>query len=237
MASRRLFSLDIIDSDSFIDMPVSARMLYIDLGIRADDDGFISSPQSIIRATGAARDDLRVLGSKGLIIEFDTGLLVITHWRMHNSIRKDRYKPTIFKDEFNLLSIYDGTTYILGNQLATNWQPTVALSKGKISKDKISQRLLADGLRDSGFDLFWKTYPRKVKKAEAQTAWIKHKADRPPIDEIVTTIEAWSKADDWTKDNGQFIPYPASWINSRRWEDELPLIPETEDEEIKRIFG
>ncbi len=226
-----MMSLRIIDTDHFMDLPLSAQCLYFHMVVRADDDGFLGKQKKIMRMLGANEDDLFLLQTRGFVIPFDTGVCVITHWRVHNLIRSDRYNETIYKDEKELLVSYQSTY-----QMA----PQGRLVKGRVGKGRVGKgnnTLLADGLRDSGFDLFWKTYPRKVKKAEAQTAWMKHKADRPPIDEIVTTIEAWSKADDWTKDNGQFIPYPASWINSRRWEDELPLIPETEDEEIKRIFG
>lgn len=94
MANRRMFSLDVVDTDTFLDMPCSARLLYYDLGMRADDDGFLADAKKILRFTGATKDDLNVLIARGFVIAFDTGVIVIRHWRVNNQIRKDRYTPT-----------------------------------------------------------------------------------------------------------------------------------------------
>ena len=89
MAERRMFAKTIIDSDSFLDMPVSARLLYYDLGMRADDDGFVNSPKKIMKMIGATQDDLSILILKKFIIPFESGVVVIKHWKIHNYIRKD----------------------------------------------------------------------------------------------------------------------------------------------------
>ena len=89
MAERRMFAKTIIDSDAFLDMPMSARLLYYDLAMRADDDGFINSPKKIMRFVGASMDDLNILAIRKFIIPFDNGVVVIKHWRIHNYIRKD----------------------------------------------------------------------------------------------------------------------------------------------------
>lgn len=104
MAEKRMLSKSIIDSDDFIVMPVSARMFYIDLAIRADDDGFIA-PRRVMRMTGASDDDLRCLIAKRYVIPFNTGVLVISHWLIHNTLRKDSYKPTLYIREKGLLRI------------------------------------------------------------------------------------------------------------------------------------
>ena len=103
MAEKRMLSKSIIDSDDFIAMPVSARMFYIDLAIRADD-GFIA-PRRVMRMTGASDDDLRCLIAKHYVIPFNTGVLVISHWLIHNTLRKDSYKPTLCVREKSLLRI------------------------------------------------------------------------------------------------------------------------------------
>ena len=87
MAERRMFAKTIIDSDAFIDMPVTARLLYYDLAMRADDDGFVNSPKKIMRMIGASQDDLSILIVKKFILPFDNGVVVIKHWRIHNYIR------------------------------------------------------------------------------------------------------------------------------------------------------
>lgn len=130
MAQKRMFSLNIVDTDSFIEMPISTRLLYYDFCMRADDDGFIDAPMKIIKMIGCTEDDLRVLIAKNYLIPFKNKVCVIRHWLIHNTIRKDRYNPTIHINEKNQLEL-DGKVYILrgkndyGNRLATNWQPSI----------------------------------------------------------------------------------------------------------------
>ena len=103
MAERRMFAKTIIDSDAFIEMPMSARLLYYDLSMRADDDGFNNSPKKVMRTIGASTDDLNILIARKFIIPFENGVVVIKHWRMHNLLRKDRYNPTQYKNKKNTL--------------------------------------------------------------------------------------------------------------------------------------
>ena len=124
MAEKRMFSLKIVDSDAFLDMPMSAQALYFHLSMRADDDGFVNNPKKIQRFVGASEDDLKLLIIKRFVLAFETGVIVIKHWRMHNLIRKDRYTPTQYQEELSRLSIKDNGAYTdHGNQLATSWQP------------------------------------------------------------------------------------------------------------------
>lgn len=111
MAERRMFAKTIIDSDAFLDMPLSAQSLYFHLAMRADDDGFINNPKKIQRMIGAADDDLKLLVAKRFVLVFESGVIVIKHWRLHNTLRKDRYKPTIYQEEFQKLSLKDDGGY------------------------------------------------------------------------------------------------------------------------------
>lgn len=99
MAERRMFSKTIIDSDAFLDMPLSAQALYFHLSMRGDDDGFINNPNKIQRMVGASGDDMKLLAAKGFILPFESGIVVIKHWKIHNYIRSDRYTETIYLDE------------------------------------------------------------------------------------------------------------------------------------------
>ena len=99
MAERRMFAKTIIDSDAFIDMPLSTQALYFHLSMRADDDGFTNNPKKIQRMIGGSDDDLKLLVAKRFILPFDSGVVVIKHWRIHNYIQKDRYKETLYKEE------------------------------------------------------------------------------------------------------------------------------------------
>lgn len=94
MAEKRMFTKSIVLSDDFLDMPMSARCLYFTLGMLADDDGFINSPKAIMRQCGASLDDMRILIAKKYLLEFETGVIVIRHWRLNNYLRSDRYTQT-----------------------------------------------------------------------------------------------------------------------------------------------
>lgn len=123
MAERRMFAKTIIDSDAFLDMPLTTQALYFHLSMRADDDGFINNPKKLQRMIGASDDDLKLLAAKDFIIPFESGIVVIKHWKIHNYIRNDRYKPTVYQREKESLSIRENGAYIggqpSGNQMAT----------------------------------------------------------------------------------------------------------------------
>ena len=116
MAERRMFAKTIIDSDAFLDMPLSTQALYFHLSMRADDDGFINNPRKIQRMTGASDDDLRLLNAKKFIIPFDSGVVVIKHWKIHNYIQSDRYKETVYKEEKAQLRLKENNAYTLDTE-------------------------------------------------------------------------------------------------------------------------
>lgn len=115
MAERRMIAKSIVFSDDFLDMPLSSRCLYFTFLTIADDDGFINNPKSIIRQCGASNDDLRLLIAKSYIIPFESGVIVIKHWKMHNYIKSDRYKETPCKDEKSQLITLKDKSYALKN--------------------------------------------------------------------------------------------------------------------------
>lgn len=102
-----MFSKDVVCSDRFLDMPASAQALYFQYGLEADDDGFVSAPKKILRLTNASDDDLKILVAKGFLIPFDSGVVVIRDWKINNYLRRDRYTPTRFKEEFEQLDTID----------------------------------------------------------------------------------------------------------------------------------
>lgn len=135
MARRRMFSLDVVDTDLFLDLPVSSQALYFHLGMRADDDGFVSSPKRIAATINASSDDLKLLVAKGFVIPFDSGVCVIRDWQLNNFIRKDRYAPTIYAAEKSMLFL-NGERYSLtpglpdGNQMVDQ-----RLTQDRVGKD------------------------------------------------------------------------------------------------------
>lgn len=111
MANRRMFSLDIVDSDAFLDLPLTSQALYFHLGMRADDDGFINNPMRILRTIGGNKSDFEMLIHKRFLLIFPNGVVVIKHWKMHNYIPRDRYKETVYLDEKSLLTLKENGSY------------------------------------------------------------------------------------------------------------------------------
>ena len=111
MAKRRMFSQQITDSDAFLDMPLSTQALYFHLGMSADDDGFLNNPKRTMRLIGASEDDLKLLIAKNFVIAFDSGIMVIKHWKINNYIPKDRYTPTVYSEEMAMLSEKENRAY------------------------------------------------------------------------------------------------------------------------------
>lgn len=113
MANRRMFAKSVVETDDFLDMGATARLLYYDLGMQADDDGFVQ-PKRVMRATGASADDLHVLTAKGFLIPCDDRVLVIRDWKINNQLRPDRYTPTVFIEHKTMLSLNEGKRYVFG---------------------------------------------------------------------------------------------------------------------------
>jgi hypothetical protein len=131
-----MFTQKIIDSDAFLDMPLSTQALYFHLNMRADDDGFINNPKKIVRMIGASEDDFKVLIAKNFVMQFDSGIIVVKHWKMYNYIQKDRYKPTVYEDEKAQLSVKENGAYTLCIQDVYKLDTQVSKGKSK-SKESI----------------------------------------------------------------------------------------------------
>ena len=142
MASRRMFAKTIIDSDAFIDMPLSTQALYFHLSMRADDDGFINNPKKIMRMIGASDDDLKVLLLKKFIISFESGIVVIKHWRMHNYIQKDRYKPSVYSEEKAMLGVKENGSYTECIQDGYSLDTQVSIGKSSIELELDKERVV-----------------------------------------------------------------------------------------------
>ena len=142
MAERRMFAKTIIDSDAFLDMPMSTQALYFHLSMRADDDGFINNPKRIQRMIGASDDDLKLLIAKSFIITFESGVVVIKHWKIHNYIQSDRYKPTVYAEEKSLLDVKKNKAYTLNDECIQNVYITDTqdrLGKDRLGKDRLGK--------------------------------------------------------------------------------------------------
>lgn len=148
MAERRMFARTIIDSDAFLDMPLSTQSLYFHLSMRADDDGFINNPKKIQRMIGASENDLKLLIVKNFIIPFENGIVVIKHWKIHNYIRVDRYKETVYQEQKEMLVEKENKAYSLlspngipvDNQTVYQSETQDRLGKDRIGKVSLNKR-------------------------------------------------------------------------------------------------
>ena len=188
MAERRMFAKTIIDSDAFLDMPITARLLYYDLAMRADDDGFVNSPKKIMRMIGASQDDLMILTGRKFIIPFDNGIVVIKHWRIHNYIRKDTYNETPYKEQKALLELDEKNAYTLRRRSVDEPSTQVRLGKDSIGKDRLvkysDDYSIINKLTNKEQDSILKlcdsldTYAQLIRYADAK---IKSRTDSEPI--------------------------------------------------------
>ena len=135
MAERRMFTKRITESDAFLDMPSSTQMLYFHFSMNADDDGFVNNPKKIQKMCGASDDDFKLLIVKSFIILFDSGIIVIKHWKMHNYIQADRYRPTDYVEEKSMLGIKSNKAYTLD----VSKMDTECIQNGYIGKDSIGK--------------------------------------------------------------------------------------------------
>ena len=160
MAQKRMFSNLVIGSDDFLEMPDSSQNLYFHLSMQADDDGFVDNWKSIMRMTGKKEDDLKLLIAKSFVIPFESGILVIRHWRLNNYIQKDRYKETIHKEEKSLLSTDENNVYNLDTECIRN------VSSDKISIDKSS---IEENSSSSVNDILYNSDVEEIQKVMIET--------------------------------------------------------------------
>lgn len=221
MAQKRMFSAKVVETDRFLEMPTSAQCLYFHLGMHGDDDGFVSSPRKITSMCGCNPDDLRILITKKFIYPFKSGVCVITDWRVNNTLKNDRYTPTIYTDEKSVLEAFEKGECVLEpvwNQIGTSLEPQHNITKHNITKRDSSAAKPRE--TEQLFNAFWEAYPKKKDKKNARKAFdkaIKH----TDLDTMLAALEKQRITSDWQRDGGQFIPYPATWLNGERWADDL----------------
>ena len=159
MAERRMFAKSIVLSDAFLDMPLSARCLYFTLGMLADDDGFVGNPKSIIRQCGATQDDMLILFQKRFLLTFDSGIIVIKHWRINNYLRSDRHTSTNYKEELRTLMLDENNAYTEQNNVGIP-PDNQRYTQDSIGKDSIGK----DSVESSGDKLLSQDNNKKEKQ-------------------------------------------------------------------------
>lgn len=234
-----MFTKKITDDDHFLNLSSPAQALYLHLSMNADDDGFCNQITASMFKAHASVTDLEALLKNRYIYQFDSGVIVIKHWRMANALRKDRYTPTAFKNEMAMLKVSENGAYKLpdnndmvaerlpnGCQLVAERLPQVSI--GKVSIDKNNKNNISCNgnsiievlsKKEMWFESFWEIYPKKQNKKKAKQKFLKlctnEKEYKAIMDGLRNVLPVWAKKD--TK----YIPMPTTWLNGERWNDEV----------------
>lgn len=240
MAERRMFTKKITDDDHFLNLSSPAQALYLHLSMNADDDGFCNQITASMFKAHASVTDLEALLKNRYIYQFDSGVIVIKHWRMANALRKDRYTPTAFKNEMAMLKVSENGAYKLpdnndvvaerlpnGCQLVAERLPQVRLGKDSIGKDINTISCNGNSIieflskKEMWFESFWEIYPKKQDKKKAKQKFLKLCTDEKKYQEIMQGLRNVLPV--WAKKDNKYIPMPTTWLNGERWNDEVDL--------------
>jgi hypothetical protein len=228
-----MFSKQIVDSDAFLEMPLSTQALYFHLSMRADDDGFLNNAAKIRKIIGASEDDLKLLILKKFVIDFDDGIIVIKHWRINNYLRTDRYRETVYLEEKAMLEVNANGSYSVkkdvgipgGNQVVYQVDTQYRIDKDSIDKNSIGESNNAHAHEEVDFDDIWNktfaAYPKKSNHASAKVEWMNRLAPvvEPNRKAVATLI--WQSMKLYLKDysennpddtNYRFVPTFNKWL-------------------------
>ena len=241
MAERRMFTKKITDDDHFLNLSSPAQALYLHLSMNADDDGFCNQITASMFKAHASVTDLEALLKNRYIYQFDSGVIVIKHWRMANALRKDRYTPTAFKNEMAMLKVSENGAYKLpdnndmvaerlpnGCQLVAERLPQVSI--GKVSIDKNNKNNIScnenSGIevldqKEMWFKSFWEIYPKHQDKKKAKQKFLKICTNEKEYKAIMQGLRNVLPL--WAKKDTKYIPMPTTWLNGERWNDEVSV--------------
>lgn len=241
MAERRMFTKKITDDDHFLNLSSPAQALYLHLSMNADDDGFCNQITASMFKAHASVTDLEALLKNRYIYQFDSGVIVIKHWRMANALRKDRYTPTAFKNEMAMLKVSENGAYKLpdnndmvaerlpnGCQLVAERLPQVSI--GKVSIDKNNKNNIScnenSGIevldqKEMWFKSFWEIYPKHQDKKKAKQKFLKACTNEKEYKAIMQGLRNVLPL--WAKKDTKYIPMPTTWLNGERWNDEVSV--------------
>lgn len=236
-----MFTKKITDDDHFLNLSSPAQALYLHLSMNADDDGFCNQITASMFKAHASVTDLEALLKNRYIYQFDSGVIVIKHWRMANALRKDRYTPTAFKNEMAMLKVSENGAYKLpdnndmvaerlpnGCQLVAERLPQVSI--GKVSIDKNNKNNISCNgnsiievlsKKEMWFESFWEIYPKHQDKKKAKQKFLKLCTDEKKYQEIMDGLR--NVLPMWAKKDNKYIPMPTTWLNGERWNDEVDL--------------
>ena len=216
-----MFAKTIIDSDAFLDMPITSQLLYFHLSMRADDDGFVNKPKSIMRMIGGKDDDIKVLFAKKFLIPFESGVVVIKHWKIHNYIRKDTYTETKYKEEKSLLETDENSAYRLSvtdtlqlrDESVTGTSTQVRLGKDRLDKDSIDYSNMSES--DDSIPSQKPAKPVKHKYGEYQNVLLTDDELQKLQEEYVDYNERIERLSSYVASTGK--SYKSHYATIRNW--------------------
>lgn len=253
MATKRMFSEKIVCSDAFLEMPPSTQALYFHLGMKVDDDGFVS-PKVIMRMLGSTEDELRVLITKRFVLPFQNGVIVLKHHRINNNLDTHNHTPTVYTEEIKTLYIKENKAYTTdesqgipiqsGNRLSADCKQSLdknRLDKIRIDKNRLDKNnntlkniesksskkeRLNHGYSEL-FEVFWNIYPNKIAKGKAYEVFqlLSEEIQNDCVDAIKKQVENNHFWMDWINggQGGHQPPHPTTWLNQKRWEDNVVM--------------
>ena len=266
MAQKRMFSLSVVDTDKFLEMPVSARLLYYELGMRADDDGFVDNWKKILLFTGLKEDDVKILIAKDFIIPFESGIIVIKHWRMNNYLQNDRVKATTHQNELKSLKLDENNVYTLDTTCIhhKNDEPQKipestdvytldttcihSIDKNSIEENRLDEIRLEENNISSPakqeqqftqeFERMWLYYPNKKGKSKALKKYILARKKGVTYEEIAQGLKNYINYCKKNKIAEQYIKHGSSWFNQECWKDEYKTVDlKSNDSQMEILKG
>ena len=200
--------MKIVDSDAFLEMPLSTQCLYFHLNMRADDDGFVGNANRIMRMIGAGDDDMKILLMKRFLLRFESGVIVIKHWRIHNTLKSDRLVETSYTDEKSMLTLKDNKSYtLLPDNSETKCFQNVSIDKSSRDKDSVDKTEIEDF-----FEKCWKAYPKKLGKGQVAESKKKKLYNEVGLEQMLRCIERYKQAKVGT--DMQYIMHGSTFFNS-----------------------
>jgi len=199
-----MFSLQITESDAFLDMPLSSQALYFHLSMNADDEGFVNSPKRVMRMVGASEDDLKILLTKRFLIAFPSGVMVVKHWKINNSIPNDRFKPTDYQEERAMLEVKQNKAYTeciqTVNNMDTRCIQPVSVDQSSLDKNRLDKnqsiyisKLITNKDKDRLTDL----YADVDKLLELVDHRIRQRSEQTPIKNPYAYVTAIARECNW----------------------------------------
>lgn len=224
MARKRMFDLDIINQDSFFDLPMDAKALYFLLGMEADDEGFVS-PKKVLRLYGGTEDSLKVLIAKKYIIPFETGVIVITDWKRNNYLDKNKTKPTIYQNE-KMQIMYDENSQKYISLTEVKPKLNQSLTKVNVEENRIVENSIEENsinICSNEFERVWKIYPNKKGKSNAYKSFCKALKEGITVETIIDGIERYNQYIELEKIDIKYVKNGSTWFNQRCWEDDYTI--------------